>query len=241
MAFLETLLIKTAPIRLFVSDHQAAFEIGGGIACFAVSVAAGVRAGIKVQAEMKEYNKLAAECEVHKAEGMITLCKDGNQQEIVPFTENDYKKARRKLKIRTTGKVARAVAPSLLTFAGGTFLVLHAHHLMVKTNIALAAALQTANDQIEKMRAKQAENIGEEKEQMMYDGQETEKKGKKEYVLQGTPFSKYARLMSKDTLGRNADWCNSSNDYNMRRVKEIEKWANRKLQVDGIYFVSMNI
>lgn len=233
MAFLESLLIKTAPVRLFVADHQAAFEIGGGILCFAVSVATGVKAGIKVQAEMSEYNKLAAECEVHKAEGMITLCTDNGQQEIKEFTEEDYKKAKRKLKIRTTGKVARAIAPSILTFAGGTFLVLHAHHMMVKSNLALAAALQTANDQIEKMRAKQVELVGEEKEQMMYDGQTVEKKGKTSYIVQGTPLSKYARLMSKDTLGRNADWCVSSNDYNMARVKTIESWANRKLAVDG--------
>ena len=232
MAFLETLLIKTAPVRLFISDHQAAFEIGGGIACFAVSVAAGVKAGIKVQAEISEYNKLASECEVHKAEGMITLYND-NQQEIVPFTENDYTRAKRKLKIRTTGKIAKAVAPSVLTFAGGTFLVLHAHHIMVKTNIALAAALQTANDRLEKYRAKNAEVIGEEKEQMLYDGQTVEKQGKKTYIVQGTPLSKYARLMSRDTLGRDADWCNSSNDYNMARVKRIEEWANRKLKVDG--------
>ena len=233
MGFKETILEKTAGARLFYKDHQSEIEIGTGIACFALSVITAARAGIKTKKIIDDYNKAACEAEVHRQEGMVTVWSD-NQQEIVPYTEEDFKKELRNLKLRTAGKIAVTWAPSALGFAGGTSLVLHSHHLMAQSNIALAAALKTSEEQLKKYRDKNAEKIGEEKEQQVYDGQETEKKGKKEYVLQGTPLSKYARLMSKDTLGRSADWCNSSCDYNFGRVKRINEWANRQLKMNGV-------
>lgn len=232
MGFKESFLEKTAGARLFCKDHRSEIEIGTGIACFALSVISAARAGIKSKKIIEDYNKAACAAEVHRHEGMVTVWND-NQQEIIPYTEEDFNKDIRNLKLRTAGKLAVTWAPSALGFVGGTSLVLHSHHLMAQSNLALAAALKTSEEQLKKYRDKNAEKIGEEKEQQMFDGQETEKKGRKEYVLQGTPLSKYARLMSKDTLSRSADWCNSSCDYNFARVKRIQEWANRQLRMNG--------
>lgn len=233
MSFWENILAKTAGPRMYVKDHESAIEIGAGLVCFAVSVVMAAKAGVKSKQIIANYNQAANAAELSLAEGMVRITDSDNQQEIVPYTQDDYKKDIRNLKLRTVGKLAVTWAPCAAGFAGGTGLVLRSHHVMVKSNVALAAALKASEVELEKYRAKVGEKIGENKEQQIHDGQEVEKKGRKEYVIQGTPLSKYARLMSRDTLARDADWCNSSNDYNLRRVKQIEDWANTKLRING--------
>ena len=214
MSFWENILAKTAGPRMYVKDHESAIEIGAGLVCFGISVVMAAKAGVKSKQIIANYNQAASAAELSLAEGMVRITDSDNQQEMA-------------------GKLAVTWAPCAAGFAGGTGLVLRSHHVMVKSNVALAAALKASEVELEKYRAKVGEKIGENKEQQIHDGQEVEKKGKKEYVTQGTPLSKYARLMSRDTLARDADWCNSSNDYNLRRVKQIEDWANRKLLING--------
>ena len=234
MSFLDNLLIKTAPARNYVKDHESGIEIGAGIICFALSVYAAAKAGIKTKEIMEDYNKKAIENEVHKHEGIITVYED-KQQEIIQYTEEDYKRDMRKLKMRTAGKVAVAWAPSALGFAGGTGLVLRSHHVMVKSNLGLAAALKASEETLERYRNKIEAKVGEDEEKKIYEGkEEVKKEGKKKpEVLQGTPLSPYARLMSRDTLDHDSDWCVSSNDYNMSRIKSAEIWANRQLALHG--------
>lgn len=219
MAIVESILMKTAGARLFVKEHEAAIEIGGGIACFALSVALAARAGIKTKEEVTMAKENIESMNDALAEGEIT--------------QDDHKKQIRKIKMHSAGRIALAWAPSVLGFAGGTGLILRSHHVMVKSNVALAAALKTSEEALAKYREKNKEEIGEEKEQKIYDGQTVEKKGKKTYVTQGTPLSPYARLMSRDTLSRSSDWCNSSNDYNIKRVKTVEQLLNRQLRING--------
>ena len=234
MSFWENVLAKTAGPRMYVKEHESTIEIVGGLICFGISVVMAAKAGIKTKEIMAEYNQQAIETETHLAEGMIRVTKDDDrQQEIIPYTQDDHKKDMRNLKLRTAGKIAVTWAPSALGFAGGTGLVLRSHHVMVKSNLALMAALKTADEQLDKYRAKVSEKIGEEKEKQIFDGVEVKKEGRKEYVIQGTPLSKYARFISRDTLSRNADWCRSSGDYNLCRIKQIEEWANRQLHVNG--------
>lgn len=233
MAFLESFLIKTAGARMFIKDHEAAIEVGTGIACFALSVAMAAKAGIKTKAIMEEYNNERIKKEVNLHSGVVTIVDADNQTEIVQYTEEDHKKEIRKLKLHTAGKIALAWTPSLLGFAGGTGLVLRSHHVMVKSNLALAAALKTSEETLEKYRAKMGEKIGKEEEQKIYEGREEKKVKAKLECLQGTPLSPYSRLMSRDTLSRNGDWCDSSEDYNYKRVKEGERWANKRLRTHG--------
>ena len=58
----------------------------------------------------------------------------------------------KKLKRHTAGRIALAWMPPVLGFAAGTGLVLRSHHVMVKTNMGLAAALKTAEASLEEYR-----------------------------------------------------------------------------------------
>lgn len=217
MSVLTTLASAAIKTKVFCKDHEAAIEIGAGIACFAASVALAARAGIKTKEKVEEYNAV---------------------KELV---QPDDKK---KMKWKTIGKVALDWTPVVLGFAGGTGLILRAHHVMVRTNLGLAAALKTANEALDVYRKRVADKIGAEDEQLLYEGKEKvvnktkvkDENGKtktvetEEYRRFGSPISPYSILMSRDTVKRDADWCNSSNDYNLYRVKAAEDWINRKFK-----------
>lgn len=235
MSFIETILIKTVKARAFIKDHEAGIEIGAGIACYALSVAMAARAGIKTKEVIEEYKEADNRNIGALNSGIITVTDEDGQQEIVEYNQDKYLKDKARLKRHTAGKLALTWLPSALGFAGGTGLVLRSHHVMVKSNLGLAAALKASEEALDKYRTKTREKIGEEEEKNMYEGKTiTKAQGKKKpECLQGTPLSEYARLVSRDTLARDCDWCVSSNEYNMSRIKEVERWANRQLRING--------
>ena len=235
MSFIETILIKTVKARAFIKDHEAGIEIGAGIACYALSVAMAARAGVKSKEIMEEYKEADNRNIGALNSGVITITGEDGQQEMVEYNQDKYLKDKARLKRRTAGKLALTWLPSALGFAGGTGLVLRSHQVMVKSNLGLAAALKASEEALEKYRAKNREKIGEEEEKNMYEGKTfTKAQGKKKpECLQGTPLSVYSRLISRDTLARDCDWCVSSNEYNMSRIKEVERWANRQLRING--------
>lgn len=237
MSLIETLLIKTVKARAFIRDHEAGIEIGAGIACYALSVALAARAGIKSKEVIDEYKEADNRNIGALNTGVITITDEDGQQEMVEYNQDKYLKDKAKLKRRTAGKLVLTWLPSALGFAGGTGLVLRSHHVMVKSNLGLAAALKASEEALEKYRAKTREKIGDEAEKNLYEGKEIvttgKGKNKKPECLQGTPLSTYARLISRDTLAHDCDWCVSSDDYNMSRMKDIQRWANRQLQING--------
>ena len=222
--------------RLFVIDHEAGIEIGAGIACFAVSVATAAKAALKTKKIMEEYNKEALGIEADKANGCIKAYQD-NEEVMVEYTEQGAKHDMAKLKRRTFGRVALAWTPSVLGFAAGTGLVLRSHHVMVKSNLGLAAALKTSETAFEEYRNRVKEKIGEKEEADLYAGEkEVTTKGKKgapsvtEKVPVDFPISRYGRIMGRDYVERDADWDITSDDYNKNRVKIVERNANMKLR-----------
>ena len=237
MSFLTKVATLAAKGRLFVIDHEAGLEIAGGIACFAVSVATAARAAIKTKEIKEEYNANASIIATNDQTGMV---KDFETGEMKQYTDEQAKADMRKLKRHTAGRIALAWMPPVLGFAAGTGLVLRSHHVMVKTNVGLAAALKTAEASLDEYRKRVENKMGTEAEQNLYDGVETvKKKGKKgeeptvERVHTDFPVSRYGRILGRDYVERDADWDNTSDDYNKRRVKQVEDTANRKLRRVG--------
>lgn len=232
--------------RLFAIDHEAGLEIGAGIGCFAVSVVASARAAIKSKRIMDEYNEGASRIAACEHRGTIIMETADKQQEMVQYTSENAKKDMRTLKMRTAGKLALTWTPCALGFAAGTGLVLRSHHVMVKSNLGLAAALKTAESALDEYRHRVADRYGEEAERNLYNGTEmvevkTKEKvnGKMKTVTNmvenrwGWPLSKYARIVGRDYVERDADWDRSSNDYNHRRVKTVEEFVKNKLRKQG--------
>lgn len=237
MSLLTKVAMMATKGRLFVMDHEAAIEIGAGIACFAVSVATAARAAVKTKEIKEEYNANAMIIATNDQTGMI---KDFETGEMKEYTDEKAKEDMKKLKRHTIGRIALVWMPPVLGFAAGTGLVLRSHHVMVKTNVGLAAALKTAEASLEEYRKRVGDKMGVDAEQDLYDGVETvKKKGKRgeeptvERVHTDYPVSRYGRIMGRDYVERDYDWDNTSDDYNKRRVKQVEDTANRKLRRIG--------
>lgn len=233
--------------RLFAIDHEAGLEIGAGITCFAVSVVCAAKAAIKSKQVMEEYNKQACWIAASEHEGLYYKTNSEGQQDIVEYNPENAKKDMGKLKRRTVGKLVLTWTPCALGFAAGTGLVLRSHHVMVKSNLGLAAALKTTEVAFDDYRKRVANKIGDEAEDNLYNGIEKTEKVVKEKDKNGKtvtkkvfseersdfPVSRYGRIMGRDYVERDADWDNTSDDYNKRRVKVVEDHANRKLRRVG--------
>lgn len=237
MSLLTKVATLAAKGRLFVIDHEAGLEIAGGIACFAVSVATAARAAVKTKEIKEEYNANAMIIAERDQSGMVQDLETGDMKE---YTDEQAKADMKKLKRHTAGRIALAWIPPVLGFAAGTGLVLRSHHVMVKTNVGLAAALKTAEASLDEYRKRVGDKVGTEAEQDLYNGVETvKKKGKKgedpivERVHTDFPISRYGRILGRDYVERDADWDITSDDYNKRRVKQVEDTANRKLRRVG--------
>lgn len=237
MSLLTKVATLAAKGRLFVIDHEAGLEIAGGIACFAVSVATAARAAVKTKEIKEEYNANAMIIAERDQSGMVQDLETGDMKE---YTDEQAKADMKKLKRHTAGRIALAWMPPVLGFAAGTGLVLRSHHVMVKTNMGLAAALKTAEASLEEYRKRVGDKIGEEEEQNLYDGVKTvNKKGKKgeeptvERIHTDLPITMYGRILGRDYVERDADWDITSDRYNKSRVKQVEDTANRKLRRVG--------
>lgn len=228
--------------RLFAIDHEAGIEIGAGITCFAVSVVCAAKAAIKSKQVMEEYNKEAMWISASEHEGIYYKTNSDGQQEVIEYNPENAKKDMGKLKRRTVGKLVLTWTPCALGFAAGTGLVLRSHHVMVKSNLGLAAALKTTEVAFDDYRKRVANKYGENEENDLYNGVETvektvKEKGKTKKISEqkyvDIPISPYGRLLSRDTVARDADWDNTSDDYNKCRVKSVQDMANRKLRRVG--------
>ena len=236
MSFLTKLATVATRGRLFFIDHEAAIEVGAGIACFAVSVATAARAAVKTKEIKEEYNANASIIAARNQSGMVQDFETGEMKE---YTDETAIADMKKLKRHTAGRIALAWLPPVLGFAAGTGLVLRSHHVMVKTNAGLAAALKSTEAALDAYRKRVGEKIGEQEEQDLYNGQETVVKKKKgqdptvEKVTTDFPISRYGRILGRDYVERDADWDNTSDYYNKNRVKQVEDTANRKLRRVG--------
>ena len=247
MSIGTTVVMAFRKARLFAIDHEAGIEIGAGIACFAVSVATAAKAALKTKKIMEEYNEGAIRITACEHQGTIIKPGVDNQQEMVQYTSADAKKDLGKLKRHTAGKLALTWTPCALGFAAGTGLVLRSHYIMVKSNLGLAAALKTAETALDDYRARVRNKIGEEDENNLFNGVEKVEKKVKSKDKNGKtvvhkeiedrytdlPISKYGRIIGREYVSRDADWDNTSDNYNHVRVKQVEDAANRKLRSVG--------
>ena len=246
MSIGTTAVMALKKARLFAIDHEAGIEIGAGITCFAISVVTAAKAAIKTKKVMDEYKHQAMKIAVNKVEGTKIVVDPDGQQQMIEYSEADAKKDISKLKRHTAGKLALTWTPCALGFAAGTGLVLRSHHVMVKSNLGLAAALKTAETALDDYRKRVANKIGDEAESNLYNGTEMVEEVVKEKVNGKTvtrkefkeerndlPISRYGRIIGREYVERDADWDNTSDDYNKRRVKEVEFSANRKLKRVG--------
>lgn len=181
-----------------------------------------------------------------------------NDQYADQYSEEDAKKDLVITYVQTGVKMAKLYAPAIAMTALGIGCMFTSNNILRKRNVALGAAYATLDKGYKKYRDNVIERFGENVDrELKYDlkaqkvtekiiDEETGKEKKvktTKYIVQTPETSEYARWFGNYTRNENGDaipnvcW-NANNEYNIKFIKDIERWANRSLQARGHLFLN---
>lgn len=163
------------------------------------------------------------------------------------YTEADYKNDIKIVKVQSAVQVAKLYAPAVGIGVLSITAILAGHNITRKRNVALAAAYTAVDNAFKDYRGRVIERFGKELDrELRYniktkeveevvkneDGTETVVKKKVNVVDEEMP-SLYARFFDETCKGWTKD-----HEYNLMALRDVEKWANIKLQRDGYLFLN---
>lgn len=157
--------------------------------------------------------------------------KDGGE-----YTERDYYKDLGYVYLKGAVKIGKLYGPSILVGTTSIACLTGSHVQLTRRNAALTMTLTAVSKAFEEYRLKIQEEIGEERENDIYRGLESQKlEGKKELVkvVNGPGFSVYARFFDSS----NPNWTNNS-EYNRIFIKAQQNYANHLLNARGHVFLN---
>lgn len=145
-----------------------------------------------------------------------------------------------KIYIRTGLDLVKLYGPSVTLAIGGVACILGAHGIMRRRNVALVAAAKAIESAFNEYRERIAEEIGEEREALIYNGQEVrtvknEETGKEEeqVVQVDKGYSIYSRFFDQ----MSSQWENNA-EYNRSFLAAQENEFTRILQSRGHVFLN---
>lgn len=166
---------------------------------------------------------------------------------MVPYSEKDAQKDLAIYYAQGAVKLAKLYAPAVLVGASGLMCLWSANNLLHKRNAALTAAYATAHKSLKEYRGRVVERFGKDLDrELMYnvkakeieetvvneDG--TEQTVKKTVDVANPDYNSiYARFFDESCRG----WTKSPED-NLRCLKMVQSWANRKLQSQGYLYLN---
>lgn len=226
-----TTFVSRAGLKL--SKHSPEILIGTGIAAIIGGTVMACKATLKVDDILDERDE-----KMEKIEEVYQDVQDNN--DIVTYTEKDYKRDRTIVTIQTGAKLVKAYAPGVTLVAGGIICVLAAHGIMKKRSLALMAAYKAIETQFSEYRERVKEAVGEEVEKSIYTNA---KKPTKEEVKDGAepdiPIvdglnpSIYARFFDETST----KWQKNA-EYNLMFLNMQQNYANDLLRSRGHLFLN---
>lgn len=167
--------------------------------------------------------------------------------EYSEYTEQDHKKDLTVVYAQGTMKLAKLYAPAVIVGVSGLVCMWGANNLMHKRNAALTAALAVSHKSLDDYRGRVVDRFGKELDrELMYNikAQEieetvtnedgTEQVVKKTVDVANPDYNSiYARFFDESCTG----WTKSAED-NLRCLKMVQSWANKKLQSQGYLYLN---
>jgi hypothetical protein len=166
---------------------------------------------------------------------------------MVPYSEKDAQKDLVIYYVQGALKLAKLYGPAVMVGVSGLACLLGANNMLHKRNAALTAAYATAHQSLEGYRSRVVERFGKDLDrELMYnikakeieetvvneDGTEQVVKKTVE-VAYLNDKSEYARFFDDGCKG----WTKSPED-NLRFLKMVQAWANKKLQAEGYLYLN---
>lgn len=166
---------------------------------------------------------------------------------MVPYSEQDGKKDLKIYYAQGGLKLAKLYAPAIMVGASGLMCLWGANNMLRKRNAALTAYAAGTFQTLKDYRGRVVERFGKELDrELMYNIKATEieetvvhEDGTEEVITKTVDAahpdynSIYARFFDESCKG----WTKSPED-NLRFLKMVQAWANKKLQADGYLYLN---
>lgn len=170
-----------------------------------------------------------------------------NNDEKVPYTEEDGKKDLTITYVQTGLKIAKLYAPAIALGALSLTSIISSNNILRKRNVALAAAYATIDKGFKDYRGRVVERFGEEidrelkynikakeVEEVVVDGKGKEKTVKKTIaVSELDQYSNYAKFFDESS-----PYWEKDSEYNLMFLKAQQNYANDLLKTKGRVFLN---
>ena len=161
------------------------------------------------------------------------------------YNEHDVAVDTTRTYAHTVGEFVKAYAPAVILGTLSIVAIISSHSIMRQRNMALAAALSSANAMFTEYRERVRREMGKEFDEKIFNGgrdvvrqvEVTNDKGKKKIVDQKSveykdrPLDPYAKFFGEQEFkdGLNKNWKNTRFD-NQTFLAQHEKWLNQRLK-----------
>lgn len=231
-----------------LKKHSPEILVIAGVTGTVVSAVMACKATTKLDAVLKNAKIETEAVNNAKEEGEVGIPnEETGEVELVPYTEEDYKKDIVAVRVRHGLELVKLYAPSVVLGAASITCILAGHKILNKRNVALAAAYATVDNSFKEYRDRVIDRFGEELDrELRYnikaqevetvvtneDGTESIVKETVETVNPGFG-SEYAFFFDECS----SQWTKDP-EYNKMFLVNVEREANRKLQREGQLFLN---
>ena len=242
MKFLDNLKSNFSNVAFKVKEHSPSILIGVGVVGVLVSTVVACKATTKVDGIIDECKK-----EVNE------IKKTAEDENLKMPNSYPKKQLSRNLTVayaKTTGKLLKVYAPSVLIMGLSLTSILGSNRVLTNRNAALASAYSVVSTSFKEYRGHVKDRFGERVDYELRNGihkevveeEVTDEKGKTKKVKKEIDVtdkeildgSDYCRFFDEF----NPNWVKDNPDANRLFLKQVQNWANDKLEREGFLFLN---
>lgn len=226
-------------VKFELKKHSPEILVVAGVVGTVASAVVACKATLKVHEVAKEAKNTIEE--IHES------AERGTNRNGVEYTEEDAQKDLAKVYVQTCAETVKLYAPAVILGGLSITSILAGHRIINQRNVALAAALTTAEQGFKEYRGRVIERFGKELDrELKYNikskevetivvDENGEQHVEKEIVeiAEPTTISPYAKFFDEACRGWDKD-----PDYNLMFLRQTENYANDKLKTQGYLFLN---
>lgn len=227
--------------KLGVKKHSPEILVIGGAVGVVVSAVMACRATTKLSKITNEHKATVEQ--IHNVANHPEIIADGQT-----YTKEDAKKDLAITYTKTSLKVAKLYAPSVILGALSLTCMISSNNILRKRNIGLAAAYTAVDNGFKKYRSNVVERFGQEVDKELrygikakeFEEVTTDENGKEKKVKKTVnvasdiePYSAYAKIFDET-----CDSWQKDPEHNLWYLRQQQNYANEKLKANGYLFLN---
>ena len=231
---------------LHVKKHSPEILLATGIVGAVASAVMACKASTKVNYILDDAKHEIDVVHESVERGSIVEVNEVGDKVVRPCTQEDSKKYLAGVYVKTGVKLAKLYGPSIAMGAMSLTCILASHNIIHKRNVALTAAYATIDKSFKEYRNRVIDRFGKdldrelrynikakEVEEVVVDEDGNESVVKSTVHVPEVGDSDYARCFDEYCTG----WRNDA-EYNRSFLRQMQAWANNKLQSQGYLYLN---